>query len=204
MKSTLFRFFAAVPLVSAFFAASLHAAVTVGQPAPDFVLSDIDGKAHSLAGLKGKTVVLEWVNPECPFVEKHYDSGNIPATQKAALAAGAVWLSINSGRPKAQGDYEPAAVKSWLKRTGATPTAYLRDRDGKVGRLFAARTTPQLFVINPEGVLVYAGAIDSIRSSDAEDIPKATNYVSAALSALKAGQPVATPTSQPYGCSVKY
>lgn len=204
MKSIISRFFAAVALAAAFLVIPLNAAVTVGKPAPDFTLTDIDGQRRSLAEFKGKTVVLEWVNPECPIVTKHYESGNMPATQKAAVGDGVIWLSINSGRPKAQGDFEPAAVKAWLQQTGAKPTAYMRDQDGKVGRLFSAKTTPHMFVINKEGVLVYAGAIDSIRSGDRDDIPKATNYIVAALSSIKAGLPVANPTTQPYGCAVKY
>ncbi len=204
MKSIFSRFLSAVVLAAAFLVIPLNAAVTVGKLAPDFTLTDIDGQRRSLAEFKGKTVVLEWVNPECPIVVKHYESGNMPATQKAAVGDGVVWLSINSGRPKAQGDFESAAVKAWHQQTGAKPSAYMRDQDGKVGRLFAAKTTPHMFVINKEGVLVYAGAIDSIRSGDREDIPKATNYVAAALASLKAGRSVANPTTQPYGCAVKY
>jgi hypothetical protein len=159
---------------------------------------------HTLAGYRGKTVVLEWVNPQCPFVVKHYGSGNIPGLQKVAAADGVVWLSINSGRPGAEGDFDAAQVTAWTKQTGAAPTAYFRDRDGKVGRLYGAKTTPHLFVITAEGTLVYDGAIDSIRSAKMEDIAKATNYVTAALAAVKAGRPVLKATSQPYGCSVKY
>lgn len=177
----------------------------VGQPAPAFTLTDITGATHSLADFKGKTVVLEWVNAECPFVVKHYEkSGNIPATQKAATADGVVWLVINSGKPGAQGDYNPEQVNAWAQKTGAAYTAYFRDQDGKVGRLYGAKTTPHMYVINPEGTLVYNGAIDSIRSANAADIAKAENYVNSALAAVKAGQPVKTPNSQPYGCSVKY
>jgi len=115
-----------------------------------------------------------------------------------------VWLSINSGRPGAEGDFEPAQVAAWMKRVGAAPTAYCRDRDGKVGRLYEAKTTPHMFVITADGTLVYEGAIDSIRSAKVEDIAKATNYVKAALAAVKSGKPVEKATSQPYGCSVKY
>ncbi len=115
-------------------------AVDVGQPAPDFTLTDIDGKTHSLSSFHGKTVVLEWVNPECPFVKKHYDgSGNIPALQKAAAADGVVWLSINSGKPGAQGDFAPDKVKAWMSQHGAAPAAYFRDQDGKVGHLITRR-----------------------------------------------------------------
>ncbi len=183
-----------------------HAATAeVGKAAPDFTLTDITGQPRSLAGFKGKTVVLEWVNPECPFVVKHYDkTGNIPKTQKAATDDGVIWLQINSAHPGAQGDYDSAKVTSWQQRNAVASTAYLRDQDGKVGKLYDARTTPHLYVIDPAGTLVYAGGIDSIASSRTEDISKATNYVNAALSDLKAGQPVRTKHSRPYGCSVKY
>lgn len=181
------------------------AAPEVGKPAPDFTLTAIDGKSHSLSSFKGKTVVLEWVNQECPFVVKHYEkSGNMPKTQKAALADGVVWLQINSGHAGAQGDFEPAKVKEWMTKNGAASTAYFRDSDGKVGKLYDARTTPHMFVIDAKGVLVYAGGIDDIRSANPDDIAKATNYVTAALADLKAGRAVQTATSRPYGCSVKY
>lgn len=181
------------------------ATAQVGKTAPDFTLTDINGNKHSLSALKGKTVVLEWVNPECPFVVKHYDkTGNIPKTQKAATGDGVVWLQINSAQPGAQGDFNPAKVSAWQKRHAVASTAYFRDQDGKVGKLYDARTTPHLYVIDPAGTLVYAGGIDDIRSSRPEDIAKATNYVNAALSDLKSGQPVRTKNSQPYGCSIKY
>jgi len=183
-----------------------HAApAQVGQPAPDFTLTDISGAKHSLSEFKGRMVVLEWVNPECPFVQKHYDqSGNIPKLQKAATADGVVWLSINSAAAGKEGDYDAAEVAAWQKRVNAAATDYFRDQDGAVGRLYDARTTPHIYVINAQGTLVYAGGIDSIRSSRVEDIAKATNYVTAALEDLKAGRPVRTPHSQPYGCAVKY
>jgi len=181
------------------------AATEVGKAAPDFTLTDINGNPHSLSAFKGRTVVLEWVNPECPFVIKHYDkSGNLPKTQQAAVKDGVVWLQINSGHPGAQGDFDPAKVADWQKRNATAATAYFRDQDGKVGKLYDARTTPHLYVIDPGGTLVYAGGIDNIRSSKVEDIARATNFVNAALSDLKAGQPVRTTSSQPYGCSVKY
>lgn len=181
------------------------ATAEVGKTAPDFTLTDINGNQHSLSAYKGKTVVLEWVNPECPFVVKHYDkSGNLPKTQKAATSDGVVWLQINSGHPGAQGDFDPAKVADWQKRNAVASTAYFRDQDGKVGKLYDARTTPHMYVVDPAGTLVYAGGIDDIRSSKVEDIAKATNFVNAALSDLKTGQPVRTKNSQPYGCSVKY
>lgn len=201
MKTTILKLAA----LSAALFVGAYAAPQVGQPAPDFALTDINGSRHSLSDYRGKTVVIEWVNPECPIVKKHYDhSGNIPATQKAATADGVVWLSINSGHAGAQGDFDKAQVDAWMKAQGVAATAYLRDQDGKVGKLYDARTTPHLFVVNSAGTLVYAGGIDDIRSADAEDIAKAKNYVKAALADLKAGQPVGTPTSKPYGCGVKY
>ena len=184
---------------------AVHAAPIVGQAAPDFSLTDLNGQKQSLSAYKGRTVVLEWTNPECPFVRKHYQgSGNMPATQKVAEAEGVVWLSINSGYPGSEGDFAPAAVIAWQKKTGATPTAYCRDQDGKVGRLYDARHTPTLFVVNPEGTLVYAGGIDDINSANPSDIARATNYVKAALADLKAGKPVAKATTRAYGCAVKY
>ena len=181
------------------------AAPQVGQPAPDFTLTDINGQSHSLSSFKGKTVVIEWVNPECPFVVKHYDkSGNMPKTQKAAAADGVVWLQINSGHAGAQGDFNAEQVKEWMKKNHVVSTAYFRDSDGKVGRLYDARNTPQMFIVDPAGVLRYAGAIDSIRSSKAEDIAQATNYVTTALAELKAGKDVSNKNTKPYGCSVKY
>ncbi|HEX2855105.1 MAG TPA: redoxin domain-containing protein [Opitutaceae bacterium] len=194
----------AVAFAAAFLAGAVRAEVEIGKSAPDFTLTDLNGKTHKLSDYKGKTVVLEWVNAECPFVVKHYSSGNIPSLQKSATSDGVVWLLINSGHPGAQGDYDAPKVNSWMKENGVAASAYFRDQDGKVGRLFGAKTSPHLYVIKGDGTLVYNGAIDSIRSPDKADIAKATNYVSEALAAVKAGKPVATSTSQPYGCSVKY
>jgi hypothetical protein len=193
-------------LVSAFamLAPLARPAVTVGQPAADFSLTDINGQAHRLSDYRGKTVVLEWTNPECPIVRKHYLSGNMPSLQKSATADGVVWLSINSGHPGSQGDYDPAQVEGWLKSTGAAPTVYMRDPDGSVGHLYGAKATPDMYVIAADGTLIYAGAIDSIASADVSDIARATNYVRAALDSLKAGRAVAVASSRPYGCAVKY
>jgi AhpC/TSA family len=203
MRSLTFTLAAAAAL--AVFTPLARAGVSIGQPAPDFTLSDIDGQSHKLSDYKGKIVVLEWNNPDCPIVHKHYDSGNIPQLQKEAIADGVVWLLINSGAPGKEGaDYTADQIKAWLKQRESNPTAYLRDPSGQVGHLYGAKTTPHLFVINTDGNLAYEGAIDSIRSADQADIPKATNYVRAALDSLKAGQPVAVSISRPYGCSVKY
>ena len=197
MKSPVSVLGAAAALVLG--AALAHASVSVGQPAPDFQVKDINGKSQSLSAYKGKFVVLEWVNPECPFVKKHYDSSNMQATQKAAEAKGAVWLSVSTG---SGGDASELA--SWVKEKGAAPTATLLDSDGKLGKAYGARTTPHLYVINPEGKLVYAGAIDNKPTANKADIKGATNYVTAALTEAMAGKPVTKASSEPYGCSVKY
>jgi hypothetical protein len=183
-----------------------RAAVQTGSPAPDFSLTDLDGKLQKLSDFKGKIVVLEWNNPDCPFVKKHYDkSGNLPALQKSATADGVIWLTINSGAAGSEGgDYSAAQLKAYLQKNHAAPTAYLADHDGKVGHLYSAKTTPHLFVITPGGILAYEGAIDSIRSAEPSDIAKATNYLTAALTAVKAGKPVEKANTEPYGCSVKY
>jgi len=195
-----------VASIAAFSANLARATVQTGSPAPDFALTDLNGKLQKLSDFKGKIVVLEWNNPDCPFVKKHYDkSGNLPATQKAATADGVIWLTINSGAAgKEGGDYTAAQLKEYLGKNHAAPTAYLPDHDGKVGHLYSAKATPHLYVINKEGVLVYQGAIDSIRSAEPADIAKATNYVNAALAAVKAGKPVEKASTEPYGCSVKY
>lgn len=177
----------------------------VGLPAPDFTLADINGNTHSLSEYKGKIVVLEWVNPECPFVQKHYNkTGNIPGLQKTYTSEGVIWLTINSAALGKQGDYDPAQVKAWMQQVSAAPTDYLRDQTGVVGHLYGARNTPHIFIINRDGTLVYAGGIDSIATAKPEDIAQATNYVNAAMADLKAGRPVAKGNTKPYGCSVKY
>jgi len=180
-------------------------AVTIGQPAPAFELKDTSGKTVKLADFKGKHVVLEWVNPGCPFVVKHYGSQNMQGLQKAYTAKDVVWLSVNS-TAKSAGDYlEPAALNAKLvKEWGAAPTAVLMDESGKVGRAYAAKTTPHMYVIDPAGKLVYAGGIDDKRTSNQADVKTANNFVKAALSESMAGKPVSTPTATPYGCSVKY
>lgn len=175
-----------------------------GKAAPDFTLVDTHGKSHSLADFKGKTVVLEWTNPGCPFVIKHYGSGNMQALQKEYSAKGVVWLSICSSATGKQGHMSPDEWNKTLSKEGSTPTALLLDGDGKVGRLYGAKTTPHMFVIDAGGKVVYEGAIDSIKSPNAGDIPKATNHVKAALDEVLAGKPVTLPVTTPYGCSVKY
>jgi hypothetical protein len=144
------------------------------------------------------------VNPECPFVVKHYASGNMPGLQKSAAEDGVVWLAINSGSPGAQGDFDSAQVSKWMEKTGAAPAAYMRDQEGVVGRLYGAKTTPHMFVINPDGKLIYDGAIDSIPSARQADLAKAVNYVIPAIAASQAGDMPEKSASRPYGCSVKY
>jgi peroxiredoxin len=181
-----------------------RAAAAVGQPAPAFSAVDTSGKTVSLADFKGRHVVLEWVNPGCPYVRKHYDSANMQATQKKAVGQGVVWLTVNSTAPEA-GDYlKPAALADWMNKHGAAATATLMDEDGKVGRAYGARTTPHMYVIDPKGTLVYAGAIDSKPTANPADIATATNHVKAALAETLAGKPVTVAQTRPYGCSVKY
>jgi peroxiredoxin len=198
-------FAAALAVALPFAAASgAQAAATVGQPAPAFTLTDSKGTAHSLADFAGKTVVLEWFNHECPFVKKHYGAGNMQRQQTAATADGVVWLVVNSSAPGKQGNVDGAKADAILAEWKATPTAFLLDHDGKVGQAYGAKTTPHLFVIDGGGVLRYNGAIDSVPSADASDIPGSTQFVEAALADLAANRPVARATTQPYGCSVKY
>jgi len=175
-----------------------------GIAAPDFTLVDTHGKSHSLADFKGKTIVLEWTNPGCPFVVKHYGSGNMQALQKEYTAKGVVWLSLCSSAPGKQGHMSPEDWNKTLAKEGSTPTALLLDGEGKVGKLYGAKTTPHMFVIDAGGRVVYEGAIDSVKSPNAADIPKATNHVKAALDEVLAGKPVTLPVTTPYGCSVKY
>jgi peroxiredoxin len=196
--------FVAVALVVAAGARLAGAAAVVGEPAPAFTLADTNGRSHSLEDLRGKTVVLEWWNDECPFVGKHYGSGNMQRLQKEWTAKGVVWLTISSSAPGRQGYVDGAQANAWMKEKGAAPTAVLLDHDGKVGRAYGAKTTPHMFVIDPKGTLVYAGGIDDKPSTDLADVATAKNFVSAALAEVTAGKRVTTAVSQPYGCSVKY
>jgi peroxiredoxin len=186
------------------FAPAAFAAATVGQPAPNFSATDTSGKPVSLADFKGRTVVLEWVNPGCPFVQKHYGAANMQATQKDATARGAVWLTINSTAAEASDYLAPAELAQWMKAQKAAATATLMDADGRVGRAYGARTTPHMYIVDAAGTLVYAGGIDNRPSSSKADIPGATNFVKAALAETLAGKPVSQATTRPYGCSVKY
>jgi hypothetical protein len=194
---------AAMMLAGALVAGTANAQATVGQPAPAFTGVDAAGKPVSLATYQGKYVVLEWVNPDCPFVKKHYDSGNMPATQKHALGKDVVWLSVSTS---AQGAADPklaATLTGWAKDKHAVPTSFVLD-DGRIGRAYGAKTTPQIFLIDPAVRIVYNGAIDSKPTANAADIASATNYVTQAIDEAKAGKAISRPVTQPYGCSVKY
>ncbi|MDB5753255.1 MAG: periplasmic/rane thiol peroxidase-like protein [Ramlibacter sp.] len=186
------------------FVAAAQAAPPVGQPAPEIALKDASGKAVKLSDYRGKYVVLEWTNPGCPYVRKHYNSGNMAATQQDAAAKGVVWLSVNSTE-KAASDYlEPTKLVAWQKERKVQPTAVLMDEDGTAGKAYGARTTPHMYIVDPQGRLVYAGGIDSIASSNEDDIAKATNYVKQGLAEALAGKPITAATTRPYGCSIKY
>ncbi|HVL58390.1 MAG TPA: redoxin domain-containing protein [Burkholderiaceae bacterium] len=179
-------------------------AATVGQPAPQFAATDSHGNTVSLDSLRGRYVVLEWFNPTCPFVRKHYDSGNMQALQKAFGGNGVTWLAVKTMQPGSYGYVDPAQANAWLAERQAAPAALLLDPDAKVARLYAARVTPHMFVIDPQGQLIYAGAIDDRRSTSPADVAGATNYVKAALDEAMAGRPVTTASTQAYGCTVRY
>jgi len=176
----------------------------VGEMAPDFTLTDANGKKHSLSDFEGKYVVLEWINFGCPFVKKHYHSGNMQKLQDSFMKKDVVWLSICSSAPGKQGHYAGKNLLAQIKKEKWQATAYLVDESGEVGKLFQAKTTPNMYVIDPKGKLVYAGAIDSTPSANADDIAKSVNYVSDALTAAMAGKEIKVKATQPYGCSVKY
>lgn len=185
-------------------AGAARAEQVIGQPAGNFRATDANGKQVSLSDYKGKTVVLEWNNPGCPFVQKHYNSGNMQKTQGAAKAMGAVWLTINSGAPGKQGHMSGAEANAFVAKAKAVPTAYLLDPAGRVGKGYAAKTTPQMFVIDGTGVLRYQGGIDDKPTANPADIASARNHVTAALAEMKAGKAVSVTETRPYGCTVKY
>ena len=178
--------------------------VAAGAPAQDFSLTDANGHTQSLASYKGKYVVLEWFNPECPFVRKHYGTGNMQALQKEMTIKGVAWLSIDSSAPGKQGHLTPEQARVFQKEENNAATAILLDPEGKVGRLYGAKTTPSMFVINPQGVLIYQGAIDNNPSPDPAVIPNSKNFVKAALDEAMNGRPVTDMATKSYGCSVKY
>ncbi len=183
---------------------STHAAPVIGQLAPDFSAMDITGKPFKLLDHRGKIVVLEWTNHECPFVQKHYGTGNMQKTQKEAVNQGVVWVSIVSSAPGRQGHTDTVQAQKIVTESGAVPTAKILDESGAIGGLYGASTTPDMFVIDEKGLLVYSGAIDDNSSPNPATVEGAKNYVLAALSELKSGKGVSTPQTQPYGCGVKY
>ena len=196
MKNILFLLLASV--------AFLQAQVDPGKAAPNFTLPNANGKTTSLSDFQGKVVVLEWTNFGCPFVKKHYGSGNMQKVQAEAAGKGVVWISICSSAPGKQGYLPVADVTKACTEAGSKAAAYLVDEDGQVGRLYGAKTTPDMFVINPAGLVVYHGAIDDKKSANPADVESAKNYVSAAIAETLAGQSVKEPVTQPYGCSIKY
>jgi peroxiredoxin len=179
-------------------------ALTPGTPAPDFKGTDSNGISHTLSQYRGKYVVLEWANKGCPYDQKHYLSGNMESLQKEWTGKGVVWLSVISSAPGTQGHVSAAEENQYLKTMKAAPTAALLDADGTIGRLYQAKTTPHMFVIDPKGNLIYQGAIDDKPTTDQADVKTAHNYLNDALNASMAGKPVPVATTRPYGCSVKY
>ena len=181
-----------------------HAAPAVGQDAPAFTLTDTSGKTVRLGDFKGKHVVLEWLNPGCPYVRKHYSGANMQGTQKEVTGKGVVWLAINSTDRDHHDYLAPKQLAAWMSGQKAAASLTLMDEDGTVGQAYGARTTPHMYIISPQGKLVYAGGIDSIPSARADDIKTAVNYVKQGVSQALAGQPLTNATTRPYGCSVKY
>ena len=182
----------------------VQAAAAPGQAAPEFSLVDINGKMQKLSDYRGKYVVLEWFNSDCPFVQKHYESGNMQSLQARYTQKGVVWLGVNSTSPRHSNYRDPVRSQAILKDWKSAPTAFVLDPDGKVGKQYGARTTPHMYVIDPKGMLVYVGGIDDKPSTNQRDIPTAKNLVAAALDESLGGKPVGTPSAMPYGCSVKY
>ena len=193
-----------LPLLTLALNQSVRSAAEPGEAAPEFTLTDSKGTSHKLSDFRGKFVVLEWLNHECPFVKKHYSSGNMQKLQQEYTAKGVVWLSIISSAPGKQGHRTGPQAEADTKDKNAAPTAVLLDPSGEVGKKYDAKTTPEMFLLDKEGKILYAGAIDSIKSTDSADIAKAENHVRQALNAALAGQPVPKPKTTPYGCSVKY
>lgn len=183
---------------------SVSAAPAVDQPAPAFTADTADGKRITLDSLKGKTVVLEWTNHDCPFVRKHYDSGNMQGLQKEAAASGVMWLQVISSAPGKQGHVDAATAVKLNSTRGAAPAHVILDPEGVIGKRYDAKTTPHMYIIDAKGTLVYKGGIDSLATADKADIAKAEPYVANALSSLAAGRKIAANNTKPYGCSVKY
>jgi peroxiredoxin len=203
-QSLTFITFISILLGTLFAANVAFAAAVVGQKAPEITLTDTAGKTVRLSDFKGKHVILEWNNPGCPFVRKHYNTANMQTLQKEAASKGVVWLAVNSTEKSHQDYMTPAVLGKWMLDQKAAPTATLMDESGDAGKAYGARTTPHMYVVSPQGVLVYAGGIDSIPSSSVDDIKTATNYVRQTMNEVVAGKSVSMPTTRPYGCSVKY
>jgi peroxiredoxin len=198
LRSVMLRACALLVLMASAFA------VKTGEPAPGFTSVDSNGKQQSLSTYKGKFVVLEWHNQGCPYTKKHYESGNMQKLQKEWTAKGVVWLTVISSAQGTQGFVTPTQENEYLKTMNAVPTAVLMDPGGTLGHLYGAKTTPQMFIIDPSGTLIYNGAIDDHPTSDKSDIPNSKNYVTAALTEATSGKPVTEAVTRPYGCSVKY
>jgi peroxiredoxin len=184
--------------------APLARAAKVGEAAPDFTATDSNGKVHKLSEYQGKFVVLEWTNRGCPYTQKHYTSGNMQKLQREWTGQGVIWLTVVSSAPGKQGYVTASEENAYLKQVNAAPSAVLLDPTGALGHLYDAKTTPHMFVISPQGTLIYNGAIDDRPTTDVADVGGAKNYVTAALQESESGKPVSNPTSRPYGCSVKY
>jgi peroxiredoxin len=185
-------------------ATTAGAALKIGEPAPEFTGIDTRGNSHTLSGYRGKPVILEWTNHDCPYVRKHYHSGNMQQQQRAATEQGAVWLSIISSAPGKQGHVTPAQADALTVQRNAVPSAVILDEKGDIGRLYGAKTTPHMYIIDTDGKLAYMGGIDSIATSNPADIEKANQYIPAALAQMMNGEPIASSVTRPYGCSVKY
>lgn len=185
-------------------ASSAAWATRVGEPAPDFTATDSNGRVERLSEYHGKFVVLEWSNRNCPYTQKHYNSGNMQRLQQEWTSRGVIWFTVISSAPGKQGYVTASEENAYLKQIKAAPTAVLLDPTGALGHLYNAKTTPDMFIISPEGVLIYSGAIDDRPTTDLADIQGAKNYVTVALDEATSGKPVSSPTSRPYGCSVKY
>lgn len=204
MTKPLKMFALAVALPLALAATPVLAEPQIGETAPDFTGVDSNGKSHTLSDLKGKTVILEWTNDQCPYVGKHYGAGNMQKLQKETTKDGVVWLSVISSAPGRQGHVAPEAANELTTTRDAAPTAVILDEKGVIGKAYNARTTPHMFVINAKGALVYKGAIDDKPSANQDDIPVAQNYVTGALAAMNAGKAPDPDSTRAYGCSVKY
>lgn len=202
MKRSLFGLIAAAAAL--LIAPILMSAPKIGEPAPDFTATASNGRTYRLSELRGKFVVLEWHNNGCPYTRKHYESGNMQRLQKEWTAKGVEWFTVISSAPGTQGYMTPDQENAYITKMGAAPTAALLDPNGDLGHLYDTKTTPHMIIINPQGLVIYDGAIDDHSSSDASDIPMSKIYVSMALSDAMSGKPVSVPVSRPYGCTVKY